>query len=280
MASRDEQQTTRARANILREYLTHSTKQNPFDHEEIYKVLDLCLSCKGCKSECPSNVDMAKLKAEFLQHYHDANGVPFRTRLIANINRINAVGAIFPALTNFILDKTAMTSLMGFTPERKLPLLAKQTFKSWYNKHYRGLSKSVKREKLKKVFLFNDEFTNHYDVELGQQAVKLLVRLGYEVILPNHVESGRAFISKGLIRKARKLAEKNVRLLKDIITEQTPLIGLEPSCILSYRDEYPDLVEAALRHDARRLASHTWLIDEFIVQEFKAGRIDATAFHQ
>ena len=124
MATRDEQHTTRARANILREYLTHSTKKNPFDHEEIHQVLDLCLSCKGCKSECPSNVDMAKLKAEFLQHYHDANGVPFRTKLIANINSINAIGSKVPTLTNFILDKTVLPSLLGFTSERKLPLLA------------------------------------------------------------------------------------------------------------------------------------------------------------
>lgn len=105
MASRDEKQTTRARANILREYLTHSTQKNPFNHQEIYEVLDLCLSCKGCKSECPSNVDMAKLKAEFLQHYYDANGIPLRTRLIANINNINALGAKMPVLTNFILQK-------------------------------------------------------------------------------------------------------------------------------------------------------------------------------
>lgn len=280
MATRDEQHTTRARANILREYLTHSTKQNPFDHEEIYQVLDLCLSCKGCKSECPSNVDMAKLKAEFLQHYHDANGIPFRTKLIANINRLNAIGSKLPALTNFILDKTALPSMLGFTTQRKLPLLAKKTFISWYKKHYPALKKSAKLKKGKQVYLFNDEFTNHYDVELGQKAVKLLVGLGYEVIIPEHVESGRAFISKGLIRKAKKLAEKNIRLLKDIVSNKTPLIGIEPSSILSFRDEYPDLVEASLRHDAQRLASHTFLIDEFIVQEFNAGRIDTASFHE
>ncbi|HOS46254.1 MAG TPA: FAD-linked oxidase C-terminal domain-containing protein, partial [Paludibacter sp.] len=136
MASRDEKQTTRARANILREYLTHSTQKNPFNHQEIYEVLDLCLSCKGCKSECPSNVDMAKLKAEFLQHYYDANGVPLRARLIANINNINALGAKMPVLTNFVLQKTPLPAAMGFTKERKLPALAQQTFNSWYKQHY------------------------------------------------------------------------------------------------------------------------------------------------
>jgi Fe-S oxidoreductase len=184
-----------------------------------------------------------------------------------------------PALTNFILDKTALPSLLGFTSERKLPLLAKQTFSAWYKKHYPALVKSAKLKKGKKVYLFNDEFTNHYDVELGQKAVKLLVALGYEVLIPEHVDSGRAYISKGLIRKAKKLAEKNVRLLKEVITKKTPLIGIEPSAILSFRDEYPDLVEASLRHDARQLAGHTFLIDEFVVQEFKAGSIDADVFH-
>ena len=124
MATRDEQNTTRARANILREYLIHSPKKNPFDHEEIYKVMDLCLSCKGCKSECPSNVDMTKLKAEFLQHYYDANGVPLRSWLVANITKISRLGSLVPALTNFFLRTPAFTSMLGFTKERTLPLLA------------------------------------------------------------------------------------------------------------------------------------------------------------
>ncbi|HPM09502.1 MAG TPA: FAD-linked oxidase C-terminal domain-containing protein [Paludibacter sp.] len=232
MASRDEKQTTRARANILREYLTHSTQKNPFNHQEIYEVLDLCLSCKGCKSECPSNVDMAKLKAEFLQHYYDANGVPLRARLIANINNINALGAKMPVLTNFVLQKTPLPAAMGFTKERKLPALAQQTFNSWYKQHYPKLLQKTNLQTGRKVYLFNDEFTNHYDVEIGKDAVRLLTHLGYEVIIPRHVESGRAYVSKGLVRKAKKIAEKNVSSLCSLIDADIPLIGIEPSSIL------------------------------------------------
>lgn len=279
MASRDEKQTTRARANILREYLTHSTQKNPFNHQEIYEVLDLCLSCKGCKSECPSNVDMAKLKAEFLQHYYDANGIPLRTRLIANINNINALGAKMPVLTNFILQKTPLSAAMGFTKERKLPALAQQTFNSWYQQHYPKLLQKTNLQTGRKVYFFNDEFTNHYDVEIGKDAVRLLTYLGYEVIIPRHVESGRVYVSKGLVRKAKKIAEKNVSLLSSLIDADIPLIGIEPSSILMFRDEYVDLVDDSLREQAKQLAQNTYLIDEFIVKEFKANNIQSTSFH-
>ena len=279
MASRDEKQTTRARANILREYLTHSTKKNPFNHREIYEVLDLCLSCKGCKSECSSNVDMAKLKAEFLQHYYDANGVPLRARLIANINNINALGAKMPALTNFILQKTPLPAAIGFTKERKFPALAQQTFNSWYKQHYPKLLQKTNLQTGRKVYLFNDEFTNHYDVEIGKDTVRLLTYLGYEVIIPRHIESGRAHVSKGLVRKAKKIAEKNVRLLAALVDADTPLIGVEPSSILMFRDEYIDLVDDSLRKQAKQLAQNTFLIDEFIVKEFKANNIQSTSFH-
>ena len=279
MASRDEKQTTRARANILREYLTHSTQKNPFNHQEIYEVLDLCLSCKGCKSECPSNVDMAKLKAEFLQHYYDANGIPLRARLIANINNINALGAKMPALTNFILQKTPLPAAIGFTKERKFPALAQQTFNSWYKQHYPKLLQKTNLQTGRKVYLFNDEFTNHYDVEIGKDTVRLLTYLGYEVIIPRHIESGRAHVSKGLVRKAKKIAEKNVRLLAALVDADTPLIGVEPSSILMFRDEYIDLVDDSLRKQAKQLAQNTFLIDEFIVKEFKANNIQSTSFH-
>ncbi len=280
MASRDEKQTTRARANILREYLTNSTKNNPFDHQEIHEVLDLCISCKGCKSECPSNVDMAKLKAEFLQHYYDANGVPLRSFMIAHINDINKLGAIMPGLTNFVLQQTPIPKWMGFSAKRKLPALAQQTFNSWYKQHYPKILQQTQATIKQKIYLFNDEFTNHYDVEIGKDAVRLLTALGYEVVIPKHIESGRSFISKGLLRKAKKIAQQNVQLLADLITEDTPLIGIEPSSILTFRDEYIDLVDLELREKAQKLANHTLLIDEFIVKELKAGKISSEAFHQ
>jgi Fe-S oxidoreductase len=129
-----------------------------------------------------------------------------------------------------------------------------------------------------RVFLFCDEFTNYNDTPMGIKAVQLLNRLGYEVVIPEHVESGRAHFSKGLIRDAQKFAIRNVELLKDVIRENTPLIGLEPSCILSFRDEYPDLVPAHLLDAAKALAKNALLIDEFIAREADAGRITQAAF--
>lgn len=263
-AVKDENTTTRARANILREYLTRSSKTNPFDHKEIYEVMDLCLSCKACKSECPSNVDMAKLKAEFLQHYYDANGVPLRSWLIANITSLNRLGSLMPGIFNFFLKNSVFSgifkNLLGFAPKRNIPLLFKTTLTVWV-KNY----KQVISEKKGKVFLFADEFSNFNDVEIGIKAVKLLNKAGYEVEIPPATESGRTFLSKGLIRKAKKIANKNIGLLKDQISSETPLIGIEPSAILTFRDEYPELAEPGLKEDAIRLSKNALLFDEFFV---------------
>ncbi|MFI5156959.1 MAG: FAD-linked oxidase C-terminal domain-containing protein, partial [Chitinophagales bacterium] len=144
MATRNEKDTTRARANILREFLTHSDKRNPFDHPEIYEVMDLCLSCKGCKSECPSNVDVAKLKAEFLQHYYDANGVPIRSRLIGSYSSLSRIGSWSPKLYNYLMTGKGISRLIkkfsGFAAARSLPSLPKETLKKWLKKHQSQIS--------------------------------------------------------------------------------------------------------------------------------------------
>jgi Fe-S oxidoreductase len=229
MATRNEKDTTRARANILREFLTRSPKENAFDHKEIYEVMDLCLSCKGCKSECPSNVDVAKMKAEFLQHYYDANGVPFRAFMIANFGNANAINSNWPSLANFVMGNkitgSILKGILGFAQERPLPLMSKMSFRAWCKKN---LKKFQPKQARKKVFLFCDEYTNFNELELGITTVKLLTSLGYEVEIPKHHESGRTYLSKGLIRQAQKLARKNVELLKDFISEDTPLLGIEP----------------------------------------------------
>src|SRR5689334_5726426 len=158
MATKNEKDTTRARANILREFLTHSDKLNRFDHKEIYEVMDLCLSCKGCKSECPSNVDVAKLKAEFLQHYYDANGVPFRSKLIAWFNATSSAGSIWPGMYNFVMTNSVISKLVkkmsGFAVDRSMPVLYKTTLQAWYKKH------KTQGPASRKVYLFCDEFTN------------------------------------------------------------------------------------------------------------------------
>jgi FAD/FMN-containing dehydrogenase/Fe-S oxidoreductase len=276
MASRNEKDTTRARANVLREFLTRSEKANKFDHEEIKEVMDLCLSCKGCKTECPSNVDMAALKAEFLHQYYKTHGVPLRSRAFASVSRLNRMAAIFPALSNFIQRQEPVKRLLGIAPERKLPALYRMTLRKWW--HSIGRKTLPARPLKGKVLFFADEFTNYYDVEAGIAAIRLLTALGYEVILPDHVESGRAALSKGLLPMAKNFAAENVRRLADLAGPDLPLVGLEPSALLSFRDEYPRLLEGELKEKAKRLASHVKLFDAFIADEFAAGSITEAQF--
>lgn len=277
MATRNEKDTTRARANILREFLTHSEKPNRYDNKEIYEVMDLCLSCKGCKSECPSNVDVAKLKAEFLQHYYDANGVPFRSRLIANFSASAKLGAMAPGLYNRVMTNKTLSGWIkkfsGFAKDRSMPLLYKTTLRSWYKKHTRPIPAATK-----KVYLFCDEFTNYNDTEIGIKSILLLEKLGYEVIIPQHGESGRTWLSKGLVRDAKKIINENIRLLHPLITKDTPLIGIEPSAILTFKDEYPDLADDDLLDAAKDLAKNTFLIDDFLAKEVEKGAIQKNQF--
>jgi len=281
MATKDENTTTRARANILREFLTHSLKKNPFNHREIYEILDLCLSCKGCKSECPSNVDMAKLKAEFLQHYYNSNGIPLRTRLVANISAINKIGALLPGIYNLIVSVRPLSSIikkvLGFAEKRSMPKIHKTTLQSWLKTNLDKLNRKLEYT-VSEVILFVDEFTNYNDVETGIIVVNLLNRLGYKVGIIKHKESGRTFITKGFLKKARSIANKNVEIFKDIISESKPLIGIEPSSILSFRDEYPELVNKDLKNASRLLAKSVYTLDEFIYKEFQAGKIKKELF--
>jgi Fe-S oxidoreductase len=279
MATRDEKDTTRARANVLREFLTHSDQPNKFNHQEIYEVMDLCLSCKGCLSECPSQVDMASLKAEFLYQYYKSNGIPLRARAIANITKLNELGMKFRSITNFTLSNKFTASIMkkqlGIAPERSFPKLYSITFEKWLSKN----GSEYSRGKNGSVFIFADEFTNYNDTEIGITAVKLLHRLGYGVKFVKHYESGRPYISKGLLDEAKDFANKNVSIFGKIISETEPLIGLEPSGILSFRDEYPRLVDAKLKSTAQQLAPNCWMIDEFISREMQKGNITAAQFH-
>ncbi|MFA7421672.1 MAG: FAD-linked oxidase C-terminal domain-containing protein [Melioribacteraceae bacterium] len=275
-ATRDEKNTTRARANTLREFLTRSTKANPFDHKEIYEVMDLCLSCKACKSECPTGVDVAKLKSEFLQHYYDANGIPLRARLIAYLPRINAVVSNFAGIVNLFLKSKITATLIGFTTKRNIPLLSKTTFVKWYRKNKHKYSSG--NHPNGQVYLFVDEFTNYNELELGIKTFIVLNKLGYEVIVPKHLESGRTFISKGLLRSAKKIANENVELLKDKISPKTPLVGIEVSAILSFRDEYLDLVDESLKSAAENIAASTFTLEEFLAREADSGNVKAELF--
>jgi len=274
MATRDEDKSTRGRANILREFLYNNKNENPFDSKEIYDILDLCISCKACKSECPSNVDMAKLKAEFLQNYYDIHGIPMRSKLIAYLPRLNKLAMIFRPLSNFVMNTSLLKNAIGFSTKRNVPPLSKLTLNRWVENGI-PLPEIVQKGK---IYLFNDEFTNYNESDIGIKAILLLTKLGYEVKIPVHIESGRTFLSKGLVRTAKKIATENVNLLKDIISAETPLVGIEPSAILAFRDEYPELVDKDLQPAANNLAKNTLLFEEFVSAEIEKGNISAAAF--
>jgi len=279
-ATRNEKETTRARANTLREFLTQSNQSNAFDHKEIKEVMDLCLSCKGCTSECPSNVDMAGLKAEFQHQYYKSNGVPLRAKAFAYINQLNGLGSLFPGLYNFLLTNSLTSgiakSILGVAPRRSLPKIHKRSLKKWYKKEYASL-KQISNP-IKTVYLFCDEFTNYNDTPVGVKAIQLLHALGYKVKMIEHAESGRAALSKGLLAIAKKVAIKNVAIFSKVITNDTPLIGIEPSAILSFRDEYPRLVEKENVAVAKQLSENTFTIEEFIANEIEAGNIAQDRF--
>ncbi|WP_319502997.1 FAD-linked oxidase C-terminal domain-containing protein [uncultured Draconibacterium sp.] len=275
MATRDEDKSTRGRANILREFLYNNEKKNLFDHQEIYDILSLCISCKACKSECPSNVDMAKLKAEFLQNYYDLHGVPMRSRLIGYLPRLNKLAMVFRPISNFMMSTSLLKSAIGFSTKRTLPALSKITLNRWIEN---GVP-LPEQETKGKIYLFNDEFTNYNESDIGIKAILLLTKLGYEVKIPQTKESGRTFLSKGMVRTSKKVAAENINLLKDIITDETPLVGIEPSAILAFRDEYPDLVEKDLQPAAEKLAKNALLFEEFIAAEIEKGNITEEAFN-
>ncbi len=276
MATGDEDKSTRARANILREFLTRSDRKNRFDHEEIYRVMDLCLSCKACKSECPSNVDVAKFKAEFMQHYYDIHHVPFRAWLIAWLPRLYAPGIMVRPLTNFLTGTSLFKRMIGFSVNRPIPALSPVTLRGWKRRHERKPDAVNGRKG--SVCLFADEFTNYNESDIGIKAVMLLERLGYEVVIPRHQESGRTFLSKGLLRSARRIAVKNIVMLRDLVSDERPLIGIEPSALLTFRDEYPEIAGSALAGDARAIARNALLFEEFICREMDKGNISSAQF--
>lgn len=278
-ATRDENDVTRARANILREFLTTSNKKNPFDHKEIKEVMDLCLSCKACKSECPSSVDVAKLKAEFLQHYYDQHGVPLRSLMIAKITDIYKIGLMWPGFFNAVLKSALLKPFMavlGFSTRRNLPVLNKYRLTKKTNKALIDIQKENSTGKT--VYLFVDEFSDYYHGDVVIKALLLLSKLGYRIETIKNLESGRSYLSKGLVKKASKIAKRNVGILCDKVKKDKPLIGLEPSAILSFRDEYPELVGNELRNKAVELAQNALMIEEFLMSEMQSGAIKKEYF--
>ncbi len=284
--SRDEILSTRARANILREKLTRDP--HGITSAEVQAVLDSCLACKGCKSDCPSNVDMTALRSELLQIQHQIKGTPFRSWMVARMAAIERIGSLVPSIYNWCATNPFISSIIKrivrFSPHRHIPTIARHSMRKQIANYQLGIDSLPFREEpevgspsSKTIYFFADEFTSLHEPELGLHFAQLLTALGYQVIVPKHVESGRAAISKGCLTLATKYAKRNIDLLAPIITPDTPLIGIEPSCILSFRDEYPRLVDDPR---AQSLARNCFLYDEWLMHEVQHGRISSDNFNQ
>ena len=269
MVTLEDKHSTRGRANLMREILSGKLDAREFTGKELYETLDLCLECKGCKAECPSNVDMAKLKYEFLAHYNEANGIPLRSRMFANIHALSRAASVLPSVANWTMRNSTvrrtMDRFVGIDSRRKLPHFASETFESWF----RSRRHAAREDTSGKVILFHDTFINYNYPEIGKAAAELLEAAGYEVQLANRKCCGRPMISKGLAEAARENASHNVRELHTFVENGYSIVGCEPSCILTFRDEYPDLLKG--RHVAD-VAKSSFLLEEFIVREKQAGR--------
>ncbi len=269
--TRDEAHSTRGRANALRAAMMGLLGTEGMSSKELYDVLDLCLSCHACKSECPSAVDMAKLKAEFLHQYHQRHRIPLRSRLFANIGELNRFAQPFAPLVNFLMNgpaKRALTSL-GIHAERSFPKLTSQTFSSWYRN---SRSVEVAPTNRKQVVFFHDTFMEYNEPHLGQAAVKVLEATGYRpILLLEKKDSGRPAVSKGLLDKAARLARHNIQLLAPYARQGLPIVGCEPSVIAMLVDEYPALVPG---EDADAVSKSAMMLDEFIAREAGAWEIE------
>jgi len=271
MATLEEEHSTRGRANALRAALSGQMPQKELTSHRMYEVLDLCLECKGCKSECPVNVDMAKLKYEFLAHYYAEYGTPMRAQLFANIERMNQVGcALAPlsnAVTNLGVSRWLLEKIVGVDRRRALPPFARPTFDTWFRR--RGQTPGIGAKG--QVILFHDTFMNYNYPEIGKAATTVLERAGYQVILVPKQCCGRPMISKGMLEVAREHALYNVNLLAPYAEQGIPIIGCEPSCLLTLRDEYPDLVS-----DPRvaTVAAQSFMIEEFLARLHERGELN------
>ena len=272
MATRDEEHSTRGRANLLRAALSGTLPEGTITDSRLYEAMDLCLECKACKSECESGVDMAKLKYEFLDNYYKTNPRPFRSKFFAHIARYSRMGSRFAGLANLgassPIGRFVSSSLLGVHPERKLPRLASPTFGQWFRAR---ASDGVKGTPKGTVALFNDTFMNFNYPEIGIAAVELLEAAGYRVQLAEAQCCGRPMISKGFLEEAQAQARYNVDRLYAFADQGVPIIGCEPSCLLTFRDEYPEFCGD---ERARKVAEHSFMIDEFLAMLQEKGELE------
>jgi Fe-S oxidoreductase len=272
IATRDEEHSTRGRANALRSAIAGDLGPEGFTSRRLFEVLDLCLECKACKSECPSNVDMAKMKAEFLAHYYDRHGVPLDKRIVSMTRSLAEFSSHVPRLSNaFIRNRVVrwfLEKLAGIDRRRQLPTYAKSTLVKWCASRN---GSPIQRDAEKRVALFVDTFVNYYEPRIGIAAVEVLEALGFDVELADVGCCGRPLISAGLLEKAKLNGNRILRGLEEFARDGVPIVVLEPSCFSTLKDDFPDLLDDI---DASRLvAQHVYSFEGFLNREEIAPRL-------
>ena len=275
MVTREEEHSTRGRANLLRAVLAGRLPAEDLTGDRLHSALDLCVECKACKAECPSNVDMAKLKAEVLAKRWETRRVPLRVRAFADIGRLSRMGQALAPFTNALSSlppvRALVERMLGVSRRRPLPRFARRRFSAWFARH-RTRADAPRGE----VVYFNDTFTEYMHPEVGQAAVRVLEALGYSVTLVSQRRCcGRPAISKGLLAKAKGWAEANVTALAPYAHRGIPIVGTEPSCLLTLREEYPDLLRS---EDAAVVASQAVMLDELVQRHEAADATGAPLF--
>ena len=268
IGTREEEHSTRGRANALRSIISGALPHTEFTNERLQEVLDLCLGCKACKAECPSNVDMAKIKYEVMAHYHKANGLPLHRRLFGEIGALAPLGSMFSPFSNWTvnngLSKWIAEKLIGVDRRRDMPTFVRPTYEQWFRK------RRSRRTSDKKVVLFSDTFMNYSEPSIGMAAVELLEACGFEVLLPKKRCCGRPLISEGMLDRAIENATYNIDALRCYADEGIPIIGCEPSCTSAITDDYVELIGT---RDAKRVAEVTCSFEEFFIQLKENGEL-------
>lgn len=268
MATLDEADTTRGRANALRTAISGGFDGGLTDHA-VHEALDLCLECKACKSECPSNVDMAKLKYEFIAHYYEKHGRPLRAWLFGNIETINKLGCLLAPVSNWLSKAPPSRAIMdrlGIAPERSLPPFATRTFDRWFSRRHSASSD-------RKVALFADTYLNYNYPVIGESAVEILEAAGYEVILADKRCCGRPMLTGGMMNEVKQNAAYNVDQLSEYVEDGYEIVGFEPSCVSMLTDDYPDLIPG---DETRAVAQHSHTFESFLAKLHAAGTLDLT----
>ncbi|MFH1568993.1 MAG: FAD-linked oxidase C-terminal domain-containing protein [Gemmatimonadota bacterium] len=273
MATLEEEHSTRGRANALRAALNGRPGfTQGLASEELRRVMDLCLECKACKAECPSSVDMAKLKYEFLAQHGKVNGFPWRSHLFGRIDRINRWLSPVALLANATMGSGPVRWLLeqvaGIDRRRRMPPLARQRFSRWFRRrtYRRGGRRGT-------VVLFNDTFVEYNEPQIGMAAIFLLESAGYDVVIPDEqLCCGRAAISRGLLERVRVQARHNLDRLSVYVRRGWPIVGIEPSCLLTFRDDYRDLV--ADHPEVSAVADSCFLLEEFLAGLAAQGQLD------